>query len=59
MVRLSDSITAALVDHGVYWQGLAMQWREDSLFGVVAEVAVPMVRMSARGVQVLQLRGQP
>ncbi len=56
LVRVGDSTAAVLLDHGVYWQGPVMQYRDDSLFGVVAEVLTPMVRMSAKGVQALQLQ---
>lgn len=56
LVRVGDSVAAVLLDHGTYWQGPVMQYREDSLFGVVAEVLTPMVRMSAKGEQALLLR---
>lgn len=55
-VRVSDTAVAVLLDHGTYHQGLMMAYRDDPLFGPVAEVARPMVRFSARGTQVLQLR---
>lgn len=55
-VRIADTAVAVLLDHGVYHQGLMMSYRDDPLFGCVAEVARPMVRFSARGSQVLQLR---
>lgn len=55
-VRIGDTAVAVLLDHGVYHQGLMMSYRDDPLFGPVAEIAAPMVRFSARGSQVLQLR---
>ena len=50
-VRLGDTTSAVLLDHGTYWQGPLMQWRCDSLFGPVAELAAPMTRFSAKGEQ--------
>ncbi len=56
VVRLSDTSTAVLLAHGTYWQGPRMQWRADSLFGPVAELATPMERFSCRSVQALQIQ---
>lgn len=54
-VRLGDTSVAVLLDHGTYHQGPMCQYREDSIFGCVAEMVSPMVRFSARGTQVLAL----
>lgn len=59
LVRVGDTQTAVLLDHGTYWQGPVMQLRDDSLFGVVSEVLTPLVRMSAKAEQALQIREQP
>ena len=55
VVRLSDTSTATLLNHGTYCQGPRMQWRDDSLFGPVAELASPMERFSCRATQALAL----
>ena len=55
VVRLSDTSTATLLNHGTYCQGPRMQWRDDSLFGPVAELASPIERFSCRGTQALAL----
>lgn len=47
LVRLSDTVSATLLDEGERWRGFAVQWRFDPLFGCVGELAVPMRRVSA------------
>lgn len=57
-VRLGDSVTATLLNEGERWRGFAVQHRDDPLFGVVGEVAMPMARYSADGERARQLRGK-
>lgn len=59
VVRLTDTSTAVLLERGGYFRGYACNWREDALFGCVAEIAVPMCRMSAKAVGVKALGVRP
>lgn len=56
VVRLGDSVTATLLDEGERHRGFAQQWRDDPLFGPVAELMEPLGRYSAASVQVRQLQ---
>lgn len=58
VVRIGDTTTAVLLRDEAFCRGFVCGWRDDALAGPVAELAMPMVRMSARWGAVKSLRGK-
>lgn len=46
-LRISDSATACLIPDGGRAHGMVMRWRDDSLFGPIAETDPGFLRVSA------------